>query len=100
MRPFTGVTLGKENKQKANAPEGSKPQSNIMITEKSGSSKTTGSGWEIWKEGDIFYHLGGSRKSAGRQPRIYFLKDEGNWSYVKERQGEAWERYGKYKLIS
>ena len=95
MSSVTGVALGKQNKQEANAPEGSKPQSDIILYKEDGSWQKNGSGWEIWKVGDVFYHLGGLRKD--KKPHIYVLTDNGSWS-IQTDQSEAWSRYDNYEI--
>ena len=95
MSSVIGVALGKQNKQRANAPEGSKPQSDILIFKEDGSCQKNGSGWEIWKEGDVFYHLGGLRKD--KKPRIYFLDENGSWSGRTDQTGRS-ARYDNYEI--
>ena len=88
---FTTVSLGEENKQKANAPPNSKPQFNILIND-----IKNGSGWSVWYEYGNWYHLGGSKSGI---PVIYQLNNQGNkWNKYdnKTKALEYYEIYGKY----
>lgn len=67
MTKVISVRLGQTNGQKANAPLGSLPQSNIIH---SSGEKSIGSGWRVWFHEGSCYHLGGNRS---RKPTIYRL---------------------------
>ena len=72
------VSLGKKNRVKSNAPEGSKPQSDIIYHMSDGTEIKNGSGWEVWEYEGKWYHLGGGTNRAGDKkstPTIYLLKD-------------------------
>lgn len=92
---MTSVSLGNQNKQKANAPPGSKPQSNIILHMSDEIPRKLGSGWgDPWKYRGSWYHLGGARRPGEKKgtPTIYILKDD-KWSSAGVDQSTAWILY-------
>jgi len=95
------VSLGPPNRQIANAPEGSRPQHDIIIHMRDGTQKSTGSGWVILMEQGpertTWYHLGGIR--GKRQPVIYKLNldNKGCWTkYVDQSMAHSlYEIHGR-----
>ena len=88
------VSCGTLNAIKANAPDGSKPQFNILIN----NVKNGASGWYVWKEDGDWYHLGGGK---GKDPTIYKLntkKDGYGWD--RSRSYSPMELYNKYGKAS
>ena len=90
------VSMGVKNGQRKNAPPNSKDQSNIYI-HLSDKTIKRGSGWHIWEDGGIWYHLGGNRN---RKPTIYRLITDGRvgWSKINDQRKsqELYDFYGKY----
>ena len=70
MSSVISVSLGRANGQKANAPLGSRTQSNIIL-HTLGLETSIGSGWDVWFASGSWYHLGGTRS---RKPTIYRLQ--------------------------
>ena len=94
MSSVQGVILGDQNKIKANAPEGSKPQSDIMLEMSDGKkvSMKGKSGWVIWRDNGEWYHLGGGRN---RKPTLYRLNGTG-WTIKGVDQRIAWSLYEQF----
>ena len=94
MSSVQGVILGDQNKISANAPEGSKPQSDIMLEMSDGTRvKEKGkSGWLVISCNDEWYHLGGGRN---RKPTLYRLNGTG-WTIKGVDQRIAWSLYEQF----
>jgi hypothetical protein len=90
MASVVRVSLGSQNGQKANAPEGSGRQYDIILHMRDGTQLKSGSGWVIQMEegqaGISWRHLGGLRDK--RRPTIYKLRDmptsSGGWWTSKD----------------
>ena len=103
MATVVRVSLGSPNGQKANAPEGSGRQYDIIIHMSDGTQLKSGSGWAVQMEqgpGKISWcHLGGVR--GKRRPTIYKLRDTptsgGGWWISKGvDQSLASSLYGEF----
>jgi len=102
MATVVRVSLGSQNAQKANAPEGSRRQYDIILHMSDGTQLKSGSGWAFQMEqgqGETsWFHLGGIRGT--RQPAVYKLRDtptsSGGWWTKDVDQSLALSLYGKY----
>jgi len=102
MATVVDVSLGSPNGQKANAPEGSGRQSDIILHMSDGTQLKSGSGWVIRMEESpgkiIWRHLGGVR--GKRQSTVYRLRDtptsSGGWWTKDVDQSLALSLYGEF----
>ena len=87
------VSMGRKNKQKKNSPINSKDQSYIYIHLDNKTIKR-GTGWYVWNQNGIWYHLGGNKN---RKPTIYKLITEKRfgWSKIND-QSESYNLFNLY----